>query len=114
MAVIIDTDTPKKLLRLIREAIDEGTVRTWIVDDDGDFTHTSDQWGKRAWLRPLPQEGRLVMNIRPTKTRAVSTYVYAVYHSEMIQMVLAHFDKHFRRAIASAMPTAGDITGDGE
>ena len=44
------------------------------------------------------------MNIRPTKTRAVSTYVYAVYHSEMIQMVSGHFDKHFRRAIASAMP----------
>lgn len=110
MAVIIDTDTPKKLTRLIREAIDADEVRTWVYDDDGDFTHTSEQWGRRAWMRPSFQDGRLIMNIVPPQGRSVSTYVYAVYHSEMIQLVLAHFDSYFRRVSATAFPTLSDQT----
>ena len=40
MAVIIETSAPRKLLRLIREAIDEGTISSWYMDPDGDLSRS--------------------------------------------------------------------------
>ncbi|PNE12407.1 MAG: hypothetical protein CR217_03280 [Beijerinckiaceae bacterium] len=58
MAIHFKTETPKKLLAAYKKAIDDGHISTWSYDSDGDFTHTADQWNKKAWLRPKVQEGR--------------------------------------------------------
>jgi hypothetical protein len=44
----------------------------------------------------------------PVQLAALSD-VYAVYHGRFAEMLLAHFDKEFSEARASAMPAAADI-----
>jgi hypothetical protein len=67
MAVLVKTTNPRGLLSAIKRAIDNDDVVTWSYDDDGDFTHTADQWRRRAWLRPHVHENRLVFNILPPR-----------------------------------------------
>jgi hypothetical protein len=43
MAINFETTTPKKLLAAFKKAIDDGHVKTWRYDADGDFIHTPDQ-----------------------------------------------------------------------
>jgi hypothetical protein len=65
MAVVVKTENPISLLSAIKKAIDQDDIQTWSYDADGDFTHTADQWIRRAWFRPIVREGRLVFNIIP-------------------------------------------------
>jgi hypothetical protein len=63
MAINFETATPKKLLAAFKKAIDDGHVKTWKYDPDGDFIHTPPQWEEEGWLRPSIFEGkRLTMN----------------------------------------------------
>ena len=110
MAITISTKTPKKLLAAYKKAIDDGHIRTWSYDSDGDFTHTADQWIRKAWLRPKIIEGtslRLFI-LAPKETKLTST-IYAIYHGRFIESVLTHCDELFQSANASAMPEMGDI-----
>jgi hypothetical protein len=102
MAVIV--------LSAVKKAIDEGKVETWSYDSDGDFTHTADQWERRAWFRPLMHEGRIVFNILPPRVRTITRVVYGIYHGRFIEMLLNHFDERFTEVSATALPTAADRT----
>jgi hypothetical protein len=108
MAVIVKTENPRSLLSAIKKAIDDNAIETWSYDADGDFTHTADQWERRAWLRPSVREDRLVFNIIPPRTRSISRAVYGIYHGRFIEMLLNHFDNRFTDAVATALPTAAD------
>ncbi|MHB1528617.1 MAG: hypothetical protein ACYCXT_04160 [Acidiferrobacteraceae bacterium] len=110
MAIYFITETPKKLLAAYKKAIDDGHVSTWAYDTDGDFTHTADQWNRKAWLRPRVQDGKvLTLNILGPKDATLSTTVYAVYHGRFIESMLAHCDKLFREARATSLPVGGDV-----
>ena len=110
MAIIVETTQAERLVSLIQEAIDDGSVRTWSYDTDGDFTHTAEQWNRAAWLRPAAGD-RLVFNILAPRGVQLSRVVYAIYHGRFIEMLLTHFDQRFSSARATAMPTAGDRVG---
>ena len=112
MAILVETNNPERLLRLIRDAIDDGTVRTWSYDDDNDFTHTAPQWVRQAWLRPRTTSERLVFNILTPQDVRLSRVTYGIYHGRFIEMLLTHFDEKMDYARATAMPTAGDRVGD--
>ena len=110
MAIYCKTTTPKKLLAAYTKAIDDGHVTTWAYDSDGDFTHTADQWNRKAWLRPKVIEAEaLVLYILGPKDTKISSTIYAVYHGRFIESMLAHCDGLFAEAQATAMPIAGDI-----
>lgn len=109
MAVIVTSDAPAALLSAIKQAIDDGSVVTWSYDKDGDFSHSPEQWFRLAWLHPRVDEERLVFNILPRKDKPISRTVYAIYHGRFIEMLLTHFDTKFQRAVATAMPTSGDL-----
>lgn len=110
MAVHFKTSTPKKLLATYRKAIDDGHVQTWSYDSDGDFTHTADQWSRRAWLRPKVKDGEeLVFYILAPRDTELSSAVYAVYHGRFIESFLRHCDKLFGEGYATAMPEPGDV-----
>lgn len=109
MAIIVTTSTPKKLLLDIKAAIDEKHVETWQYDSDGDFTHSPDQWNRRAWFRPEVDTSGLVLKILTPRNTTMSKTVYAVYHGRFIEMLLAHFDLNFSQAVATALPSRGDI-----
>jgi len=108
MAVVVTTANPSSLLSAIKMAIDNDEVQTWSYDADGDFTHSVEQWARRAWFRPVVREESLVFNIIPPRTRTVTRAVYGVYHGRLVEMLLNHFDKRFTEVSATALPTGAD------
>jgi hypothetical protein len=108
MSVIVHSSDPPALLSAIRAAAADGKLETWTADSDGDFTHSPEQWRRKAWFRPKVSEDRIVFNIFPPQKAVVGTVTYAVYHGRFIEMLLTHFDSQFRRAVATALPSEGD------
>jgi hypothetical protein len=109
MAILFRTTNASGLLTAFKKAIDEGRVVTWAYDQDGDFTHTAEQWRNAAWLRPKSIPEGLAVNILCPKNRAISTEVYAIYHGRFIESLLAHYDSLFVDASATAKATQDDI-----
>ena len=101
---------PRALLTGIRTAIDDKRVKTWNYDQDGDFTHTAEQWNQLAWLRPTVTENALKLHIIPPNEAHISAQVYAVYHGRFIEMILRHFDTDLSgHASASPLPEGRDV-----
>lgn len=63
MSVRVTTTKPKALLSSIKQAIDDKKIETWEYDSDGDFTHSPKQWKNEAWMRPMIDDGRLILKI---------------------------------------------------
>lgn len=108
MAVIIKTSNPSGLLSALRKAIDDNKIETWSYDADGDFTHTPNQWEKKAWLRPKIYSGELRFGILAVQGTNMSKLFYGVYHGRFIEMMLVHFDESFSFANATAQKTEPD------
>lgn len=110
MAIHFKTLEPKKLLATYKKFIDEGNVKTWSYDRDGDFTHTAEQWIRKAWLRPKIIEGQeLTFYILTPLDSKMSSTVYAIYHGRMIESFLSHCDSLFKEGVASSLPESGDV-----
>ena len=110
MAIFFETKTPKKLLAAYKKAVDDEHVTAWSYDADGDFTHTADQWNKKAWLRPKIEEGKaLVFYILGPADTTLGSDVYAVYHGRFIESMLRHCDELFSASRATSMPEDGDV-----
>ncbi len=108
MAITVATDDPRGLLDAIKASIKESRIETWQFKD-GYFTHTPEQWRYKAFLKPSIGVQVLTLNIIRPKDARVSAEVYAVYHGRFIEMLLAHFDRTFGSASASAIATAEDL-----
>ena len=102
MGVVVNCSGPEALLRSIYKAIDEGHVRTWICDKDGDFTHEPEQWRRKAWLRPVVAFGALKFGLLGPTGVLMTKPIYGVYHGRFIEMLLTHFDADFTNVFASA------------
>ena len=111
MAVKVICSDPTGLLAKIKSAIKEKKVETWIVDQDGDFSHSPDQWKWQAWLRPSVGQGLITFSILGRKDAKMSKVVYAVYHGRFAEMLLSHFDDQFTNVEATALPVVGDHVG---
>jgi hypothetical protein len=111
MAVRVFCQNPSSLLSKIKTSAKSGSLETWSIDSDGDFTHSPEQWKNRAWFRPKIEDDKVVFNILAPKGTRMSRAVYAVYHGRFIEMLLTHFDLEFQRASATALPAAGDAVG---
>jgi hypothetical protein len=110
MAIHFKTTTPTKLLAAYKKAVDDGHVKTWSYDSDGDFTHTAKQWSEKAWLRPkIKRSEELVLYILAPRETELTSEVYAIYHGRFIESMLCHCDALFVDGRASAMPEDGDI-----
>ena len=95
MAVIVKTENPKVLLQKIHKAIDENKIDTWIIDNDGDFTHVPEQWNCKAWMHKADiasDNDELVFGIVGNKQVKMTKLLYAVYHGRFAEMLLSHFD----------------------
>jgi hypothetical protein len=103
LPVIISTPDPDGLLQNIRAHIDQGQIRTWTYDQEGDFTHTpaDKQWTNEAWMRPSIQPGCLVFSFVPRKDRTLPRVVYAIYHGRLIEMLLTHFAADLEKVYAT-------------
>lgn len=109
MAAIFVTDSPDSLLKKFKKAIDDGKIKTWKYDNDGDFYHTGSQFSGQAWFRAKLTIGQLLFNIIKSKDGNISKFVYAYYHGHMIETLLFHFDNEFSTASATARVASGDL-----
>lgn len=110
MSVKVFTKTPRKLLRLIKDAIDEKNIDTWAYDSEGDFYHTPVQWQIKGWMHPgkiVPNECITFGLIGPA-TKPMTKMEYAVLHGRFVEMLLAHFDTFITHIETSALPTGQD------
>jgi hypothetical protein len=105
--VTIATTTPAKLLERIKAGIDDGSIKTWSYDTDGDFTHNPTQWNKKAWLRPSVTTTGLELNFIAPTGGAVRE-VFAVYQGRFQEMMMSHFYNSYTTSCASPRPTSVD------
>lgn len=108
MALYFSSSDPAALLEMFKGYINSGRVKTWSVDDDGDFTHTARQWERLAWFCPKIELGRLALYILNPRNHPISTATYAIYHGRFIESMLVHCDELFSEAHASAFPEGDD------
>lgn len=108
MAVFFKTNNPAGLLSAFKKAIDQGHVKTWAYDGDGDFTHTAEQWKNCAWLRPQINHDSLEMFIIKPNNSNVSYEVYGVYHGRFIESMIVHCNQLFSTASATATAAGKD------
>lgn len=112
MSIIINTQDPQGLFKSIKDNIDDKRIVTWSYDADNDFTHTPDQWDRKAWLRPhiLVMQKQLIFGIvYPVTAKIADPVTYGIYHGRFIEMLLTHFDEKFSTANATAGLTNYDV-----
>jgi hypothetical protein len=109
MAVHIYTKKPKTLLRRIKSAIDDGTIKTWEYDQAGHFTHNSEQWVEKAWFEASEGNGVLMFGLIGERQVNMTKPVYGIYHGRFIQMLLTHFDDVFDVVSATAQGDVIDV-----
>lgn len=109
MAIYFETNDPDGLLSELKKAVKENKIVTWSYDNEGDFTHSTEQWIHQAWIRPRVEVGRLALYILKRKDRVITTEVYGIYHGRFIEMMLSHFDHLFVNAHATAQPEGLDM-----
>jgi len=108
MAVRAFTSEPQQLLSALKAAIASGKITAWTVDADGDLTHTSEQWRRKAWMRPKVLNDRLLFNIIAPTGREMTSAVYGIYHARLIQTLLIFFDRMTTTVTATSLGTSGD------
>ena len=108
MSITVATSNPAGLLAAIKKAIDDKHIETWEYDNDGDFTHSPQQWRNSAWLRPKIESGKLMFGLVGPTGVDMTKSVYGVYHGRFIEMLLTHFDTDFTGARASALGDSYD------
>jgi hypothetical protein len=110
MAVRLFTNGAAGLLAEIKKQIRAGSIETWTVDSEGDFTHTphDGQWTNRAWLRPRLLNDRLLFNIVFAQGETEQQLVYSIYHGRFIEMAIRHVPNLFTVAAATPVMTKDD------
>ena len=111
MAIIIKTTRPNALLKTIRDGIEDGTIRTWEEDEEGDFTHiTSDgQWYNKAWFRPFVKRGEIRFGLIGRERYNMTRSIYAVYHGRFTQMLLEHCHEFYNYVTSSSEKEPEDL-----
>lgn len=95
MRVEIPTKKPKTLLAKIGQAIENGSIRTWTVDKDGDLTHVATRWAGRAWLRPKVEAEGLLFEVIPRESPATTLEEKAYYVGHFTETMVTHFSADF-------------------
>lgn len=107
MAVIVKTKDFDKFYQEMIKFSERKTIRTWIVDSEGDFTHASSQWGNKAWFRLKIDENKLYFGIIASKRHPMTKELYGVYHGRFAAMLLAHFDTEIASIELTSDPEPG-------
>lgn len=91
----------------IQNLCEQNQALTWTIDDDGDFTHTTQQWNMEAWMHYNRGSDALqvaVYGIIRRKDKPMSKVVYAIYHGRFAEMLLTHFDNLITDIQITSMP----------
>lgn len=95
----IKVDNSIRFLSLLNSAIENGDIRTWSKDSDGDFIFNAEQWKYKAWMRHVdnidPIESPFIcFGIVGNNKIKMTKSLYSIYHCHFLEMLLTHFDIH--------------------
>lgn len=92
MAIFIKVSNPQDLLNDIRRSIDNGYIKEWSCDGDGDFTSTKEGIQNEAWFHPYTSIDKfLVFGIVGRKNVNISKALFSIYHSLFVNTLLANY-----------------------
>lgn len=114
MALYFVTEQPRALLEAfdarVRQTEPRGRIDAWTRSDDGAlYTHSSDEWNGKSWLKPRVDEGRLTFNIIRPADRYVSVKTYAFFFGQMIETFTGQLDLNFDSVEVTPRCTDGDL-----
>lgn len=112
MAIIIYTDHPDLLLDKIYEAIENKKADKWVATTNGYLTYGSLLWKNEAFFKPQiwVDDKQLRFGLIKRKDRKhMSSKLYTIFHTKMVELLLAYFDRDFRNVTATATRTEPDL-----
>lgn len=82
----------------LKKSILDGSVDTWKLDDDGDFTHSSPQWYQKAWFRAYNKDDfNIEFGILSRRGIKVSMMEYSIYHGRFVELLLNHCSENIEK-----------------
>lgn len=114
MAAYFFTDQPRVLMDAfdarVRQTEQIGRIDRWVRSEhDLSYTHGSEDWFNKAWLRPRVDAEKLTFNIIRPDDRYVSVKGYAHYFGDLIETFTSHLDLSFDRVDVTPRCTDGDV-----
>lgn len=110
MAIMIHTKVPCKILSDIIKMIQCGKCQEWKLDTDGDLTHSSLSYEKKAWLHAiLNLDDQLIFALYGRKDEPMTKSIYAAYHCLFAEFILRFFDADITKIEITSMPTTYDV-----
>lgn len=85
----------------IKALINESTIQTWLVDEDGDYTLSNSQSRNQAWFKSYIQQGGndswdMAFGIIGRRDMGMSCAIYGIYHGRFAEILLTYFDKEIK------------------
>lgn len=103
MRIEIHSSDPTALLIKMKKEMKDGKNKTWSVVNDQDknefFTHTPEQWFRKALLRPTTATvpNRLILRIAWYTNSVPDEYTKGLYIGRFTEQLLAHYSKDFSK-----------------
>lgn len=103
MRIEIHSSNPTALLTKIKKDIKDEKVQTWGVVYDANkdefFTHTPDQWLKKALLKPTISTvpNRLILTVTWYTNSVPNEYTKGLYIGRFTEQLLEHYSKDFSK-----------------
>jgi hypothetical protein len=114
MSLTFNTPNPTQLLSAFKNAIDNHKagrvgqrIDTWdytVVDGKYYFTHTSSNWGRKAYLRADIELGQLAFYVQQAQGVPLKRDVYGYFAGHLTETFIRHFPSMF--SLAKTTPTA--------
>lgn len=111
MSLKIITYRPGALLLKIKRGIENHVIEEWTIEPEGRFSCKCGDQYQKAFFRPEIGRDELLMGIIPSKNVELTPYIYSLYHSKFIEMLIFNFEKEFTEVCASALRKAPDVKG---
>jgi len=114
MAIHFRSSDPTRLLAAFNQAISNHQngkpgprIDTWryvLHEQHYYYTHTSQNWRDKAWLRADIDQGQLAFYVRPVEGVRLTRDVYAYYAGHLVETFIRHFPSAF--SLAQTTPNA--------
>src|SRR5262249_46114532 len=118
MSLIFSTGSPSQLFAHFKGAIDNHLsgrpgpkIDTWRYTMDNGryyFTHTSANWGGKAFLRADQETGQLTFYVQQARGVALSRDVYGYYAGHLTETFIRHFPTLFSAARTTPTSVGAD------
>lgn len=107
MAIYVKTPNSDELLESIKQKTDNYEIINWIVDNDGDYTMSREQWRYHAWFRVIKENDRLIFGIVQSRKYPMTNILYGIYHGRMSETLLIYFSDFIEKIEVTPDPIIG-------